>query len=99
MQVSSTSCCGSDLRVLINPRNLAAHPPGRDAPTATPSSLPRCARVAPLTSPAETRIQHAIENVKHGCCAFHRPKLAWRLAPHGLSSLLQQLRLKGVQLE
>src|SRR5438132_10605462 len=71
------SCDGSDLRVLINPRNLAAHPPGRDAPTAKPSSLPRCALVAPLTSPAENHIQHAIENVKHGCFAFHRMKLAW----------------------
>src|SRR5207247_8768289 len=83
----------------INPRNLAAHPPGRDAPTAKPSSLPRCALVAPLTSPAETRIQHAIENVKHGCFAFHRVKLAWGLAPHGLSFLIEDLHLYGVQLQ
>src|SRR5205823_8046552 len=99
MQVSSTSCDGSDLSVLIDSRNLAAHRPGRDAPTAKPSSLPRCALVAPLTYPAETRIQHAIENVKHGCFAFHRVKLAWGLAPHGLSFLIEDFHLQRVQLQ
>src|SRR5205823_676560 len=82
----------------IDSRNLAAHPPGRDAPTAKPSSLPRCAP-SPLYLPAETCIQHVLEGLNQGCFVFHRVKLAWGLAPHGLSFLIEDFHLQRVQLQ